>query len=339
MNDNVIVIGAGVSGLSLARQLSASGACAVRLIEKSQGVGGRCASRRVDGLPVDHGVAVLHGASDTFQRELKSIVDCTLIDGWPWRVVGPGTPCQPQAFRTQSSRAAVVQGVNALPKHLAAGLNIARGTMVHTIRLDGGRFVVSTDKGGESAGTLVITCPVDQTRKLLEPLAATSPQVRAVLQVLQSVFMMPSLTVLAGYDRPPDPDWHIMLPGPDSALHSVINDSSKRDARSQVIVCQASARYSRAHLEADPARWSAELLADASALLGDWVQHPRWQQHHRWRYARVQRGHELSHPVLIDLPGGARLALCGEAFNPRGGVEGAFLSGIELAQRLGSDPS
>jgi len=38
--------------------------------------------------------------------------------------------------------------------------------------------------------------------------------------------------------------------------------------------------------------------------------------------------------VLLRWPGGAGLGLCGEAFHPAGGAEGAYLSGLELAERL-----
>ena len=50
-----------------------------------------------------------------------------------------------------------------------------------------------------------------------------------------------------------------------------------------------------------------------------------------------QRGSELSHPALLRFRDGALLGLCGEAFNPAGGVEGAYLSGLELAQRIAWD--
>ena len=41
--------------------------------------------------------------------------------------------------------------------------------------------------------------------------------------------------------------------------------------------------------------------------------------------------------MLLSWPGGQRLGLCGEAFNPAGGVEGAYLSGIKLAERIIDD--
>jgi predicted NAD/FAD-dependent oxidoreductase len=123
----------------------------------------------------------------------------------------------------------------------------------------------------------------------------------------------------------------------------LINDSSKRvagpegEGPRQTLVIQGSPAYSRRELESEPSRWADALLEAAAGELGDWVKQPAWRQEHRWRYARTQLGDELSHPVLLAWEGGAQLGLCGEAFNPVGGVEGAYLSGLELAGRISAD--
>jgi len=141
--------------------------------------------------------------------------------------------------------------------------------------------------------------------------------------------------VLAGYERPTATDWHLRLPGPRSIIHSLINDSSKRgEDANQTLVIQGRPDYSRRELESEPERWASALLDAAADQLGPWVGGHAWMQTHCWRHARVQRGDELSHPVLLRLLGGGALGLAGEAFNPRGGAEGAFLSGLELAGRL-----
>ena len=51
---DVVVVGAGVAGLQCARRLRDAGLQVV-VLDKARGVGGRVATRRVDGQPVDHG--------------------------------------------------------------------------------------------------------------------------------------------------------------------------------------------------------------------------------------------------------------------------------------------
>jgi predicted NAD/FAD-dependent oxidoreductase len=51
---DIAIVGACVSGLTLARALALRGRAPV-IFERERGVGGRCATRRVEGQPVDHG--------------------------------------------------------------------------------------------------------------------------------------------------------------------------------------------------------------------------------------------------------------------------------------------
>lgn len=338
----IVIVGGGVSGLSLARRLKLDGRPA-RLLEKSRGVGGRCATRRVEGLPVDHGVPLLHGRSDAFLDAMAALNACRPIRDWPYHVQGAGTPCQPQAYHSFSFRLGVEEGVNAFPRQLARGLDVELRTRVSAIARDedGWRLTCEGADGPTErrACTLVLTAPVPQTIELLRPLAADSREVEGVVELLRRIFVLPCLTVLAGYELPPEPpQWHLHLPGPGSILHTVINDSSKRPGADQlVLVHQATPEFSREHLEDPPEQWSAALLEQAARSIGAWAGAPRWQHSHRWAYARLQRGDELARPVLLSWPGGQRLGLCGEAFNPAGGVEGAYLSGIKLAERIIDD--
>lgn len=336
----LLVVGAGVAGLSLARALARRGA-SVRVLEKSRGLGGRCATRRVDGQPVDHGTPMLHGRAAPFVEELLAFsasAGVTPLFDWPHHLRGAGTPCQPQAYRGAGVRLAVREGVSSLAKHLARqpGVELELETRVERIAPVAGGFRLETSRGERRAATLILTPPVDQALELLEPLGAVGgEELRALCETLRTVHTLPCLTLLAGYRDAPALDFHLRLPGPPSPIHSLVHDSSKREASAlATLVVQAQPVFSRARLEEPEERWAPELLAACAELLGGWAARPAWQQAHRWRYARVARGSELSHASLLRFPGGARLGLCGDGFHPAGGVEGAYLSGLELATRI-----
>jgi renalase len=84
----------------------------------------------------------------------------------------------------------------------------------------------------------------------------------------------------------------------------------------------------------EEAGWPDLVLAEAGRLLGPWATTPQHLHPHRWRYARSDPSAELAGPLVIPLPGGGRLGICGDRFAPGGGVEAAWISGTEVGRRL-----
>jgi len=329
----VVVVGAGVSGLACASALSASGKRVV-VLERARGLGGRCATQRVDGQPVDFGVAFLHGRDPGFLAALEA-VPSSALPGWPRDIYGTGSPCQPEAFAPGERRLAFAEGAAAFPKNLARGLEVRLQTRV--VGLESGEGVVALrleDGSALEASTAVLALAAEETLALLGTMVArplSLESARALLAMSQS---QACLALIAAYPAgAPAPTWHVSYPEDSRVLQLAIHDSSKR-ARPGFLamVYQAHPRWSREHLE-DPA-WPHTLLAEAARLYGSWAAAPRLTQTHCWRHARNDLAAELSGPMLLDLPGGARLGLAGDRFAPGGGIEAAWTSGRRLAERI-----
>jgi predicted NAD/FAD-dependent oxidoreductase len=337
MHTNHLVVGAGVAGLTCARELARAGH-SVRVIEKARGVGGRCATRRVEGQPVDFGPVFLHGSDPGFEADLRSIPAVTLLEDWPTRRRGAGKPCQHEAFSTTEKRFAIAEGLTAFPKHLAQGIDVRLQTRVTELQWSESTGLRLVTEGGDAWDTmsLVLAVPVEQLLPFVWPLAKQSEEIEAVATLLDMMSSLPCLTLMAGYDRSvPEPDWDVLYPERTEALMLVSHDSSKRrEPKQRVLVMQASPGWSRRHLDAKPEDWSATLLAEAAEVVGPWAARPTWTQPHRWRYSRVDLGNELSGPVRIELPGGASIGMAGDMFAPGGGAEAAYCAGRTLARRL-----
>lgn len=335
MEHEVIVIGGGVAGLQCARELQRAGR-EVRVLERARGVGGRCATRRFDGQPIDFGPLFLHGHAQAFLQSVSEVQGVVLPSPWPSRVQGEGQPCQPDAFMPAEQRAVIPEGLSAFPKHLAAGLDVRLQTRVQRISLAGNLFSLGTEAGETFlCRDLVLALALEETQALLATLEPRSELAspRALLGMFASV---PSLTLLAAYSpEMAAPDWDILYPGESESLQLIAQDSRKRDQPKHLtLVLQARPRWSRERLATAEESWSGELLGAASGLLGDWVLRPLWTSSHRWLHARVDRGNELARPLLVRFQGGPRLGLAGDVFAPGGGVQAAWLSGSALAQRL-----
>ncbi|MEO7327545.1 MAG: FAD-dependent oxidoreductase [Minicystis sp.] len=337
-DQRVIVVGAGIAGLSAARAL-ADGGAAVQVLERARGVGGRVATRRFDEQPVDFGVAFFHGRDPAFLAALAE-VPATLLPGWPTEIHGAGRPCQPEAFAADERRLAFAEGLTAFPKHLARGLDVRTSTRVTALSLTATQIRLELE-GAEAleARTVLVCLSTEQARTLLATVPEPPSSVRSALALLDMMGFEPCLALIAGYPLDaPEPPAHVSYPEDSLVLQLMVHDSSKRVApTARVMVYQALPRWSHAHLD-DP-DWPAALLAEAARLLGPWAAAPQFTHPHRWRHARTNRGSELMAPLLVHLPGGQRLGLAGELFAPGGGVEAAWVSGLGLARRaLAEEP-
>jgi renalase len=330
------VVGAGISGLACARALEAAGRSPV-VFERSRGVGGRCATRRVSGQPVDHGAAFLHGSDPGFLAAIRSVPGATVLPGWPREIEGAGPPCLPKAFEPLERRLAYADGLTAFPKSLARGLDVRRETPVVALSGASGGVLVHTERGGATwARSVVLAVPAPTAMKLLLPLADGGRDAAAVGALLGMIGSQACLTVLAGYPLDASgPPWDMGFPEDSAIVQMISHDSAKRTAPGFVVlVVQARPCWSRVNLEAPEDEWVAGLVGEAARVVGAWAGKPSWVQAHRWRFARSDRGSELKQPLCLRVRGGGRVLVTGESFAPGGGIEAAWLAGNASARRL-----
>jgi hypothetical protein len=330
---DVIVVGAGVAGLQCARRLRQSGAD-VLVLDRADKVGGRCATRWHDGEPFDYGPQFLHGSDDGFLSALAA-VPARSIAGWPRRIEGSGTPCQPDAFAPGEDRLAFGEGLHELPRSLAQGLTARLGCQVTAVSAAGGVVSVQSTAGDEFRGRdLVLALALEQALPFLRMLPAAGG-LDGVLALLGMFASSPCLAVAAGYPGPVSaPAWDILYPEDEPALLLVGHDSAKRTGtRQTVLVCQGSARWSRARFDAPREEWGRELLGIVARRVGQWASRPAWVHAHRWRYSRLDRANELAAPLELHVEG-SRVGVAGDLFSPGGGVQAAWISGDRLGARL-----
>ena len=132
----VAVIGAGISGLILARTLADAGV-AVTVFEKSRGVGGRMATRRTqDGLRFDHGAQYFTVRDPRSQRFLNAWQADGIVQPWKGRIVSlrNGTV---EYEKTPTNRFVAGPGMNAVCKQLG----VCPSTPICGLFADGGFWV------------------------------------------------------------------------------------------------------------------------------------------------------------------------------------------------------
>lgn len=330
---DIVVVGAGIAGLSFARAVKNQGR-EVLIVERSRALGGRCATWRHAGIPLDYGVPFLHGRSPFFWQTIDQLMAEDVLPGWPERVEGEGPTCQPRALDSGVRRAALRGGMNTLAKKLAGGIEIVRESEVVSLKLRNGTFGLEAGGFFITARTLVLAAANGQSLRLLKN-SEFFEETAGAIALFGLAPALPSHSLLVCYDAPAaQPAWDLLLPNDSNAIQLVSNESSKSAPQQKLCLCiQARPPWSRAHLESPANEWSHELLREVQPYLGDWALKPDWQRPHRWREARLDNASRLRQPLhqVID---GCKLGVIGEYFDPAGGLEGAFLSGRLLADLI-----
>lgn len=327
----VAVIGAGMAGATCARRLSDAGA-EVHLFEKSRGVGGRMATRRIrwtDEAGVEHDAAFDHGApgfsvrSAAFAKFLdRAVQDDGLLRWNPEMAGGSFVPLDGFESWVPSP------DMPALCRRLTHALPIRFSQAIDALDLqpEGWRVQSSGEALGRHFSHVVLAMPPSQAAELL------APHRRDWAQRARQRRMLPCWTLIGVADRPvAPPSWDVAWPlnGP---LAWIIRNECKPGrawSRRQLHwVAHAHAAWSETHLDAPADAVHAALLS----ALGDFLaQVPTWRfsQVHRWRYASVARP-DASALAPFWFDPGLGLGVCGD-FLGGAGVEGAWSSGDALA--------
>jgi renalase len=330
---DVLVIGAGIAGLSFARTIKQQGR-EVLILERSRAVGGRCATWRHADMAMDYGVPFLHARSPLFWHTVDQMLGADVLSGWPERVQGNGPTCQPRALDPGVRHAALRGGLNTLAKKLAEGIEILRESEVTNIKTIQGNFQLSGANFSLSTQTLILAAANSESLRLLKDSDFGSSTAGA-MALFGLAPTLPTLSLLVCYDIPPEqPAWELLLPETSASIQLISNESSKNAAVQKIGLCiQARPAWSRQRLNSPTEEWTYDILRDAVQYLGDWVMKPDWQRPHRWLDSRLDSASRLRGPLLQKIAG-CKLGIIGEYFNPAGGLEGAFLSGRHLADLL-----
>ncbi|WP_304616032.1 NAD(P)/FAD-dependent oxidoreductase [Paracoccus sp. (in: a-proteobacteria)] len=301
---DVIVVGAGITGISCARLLAQAGR-RVLVLDKGRRIGGRMATRRLpDRMILDHGAQYLRPRTPGFAALLAEAgshaAPWPLDDG----VVHVGQP-----------------GMSGLVRHLAEGLEVRQSAQVTALApLDDGWRVMLGDQAVD-ARHLVLTIPPAQARALLGA-------DHALADALSRVAMLPSITLMAVLDRAAARPF-VTRKG-EGALAWIAQDSAKpgrpQDGPTGWVV-QSDPAFSAVHIDLPFDALAAMLAPMLLKAIGAQPEHLLQAVAHRWLYAQVDV--PLGQPFLRQ---GALWVGGDWCLGPR--AEDGFHSGQAIAQDL-----
>jgi predicted NAD/FAD-dependent oxidoreductase len=311
---DVAVIGAGLAGLSCAKRLHSQGKRVI-VLDKSRGVGGRVATRRLYETRIDHGL-VSFAIQGTHTEALlqDETIQATLR---PWE-----------------NGWVVPLGNTAVLKRLAVELEIQTRycvTELNHARAGWELRGATSDAAVIRARGLVIAIPAPQAIALLATLMPSQSQ-QDILQCLDRVRFDPCMTVMLGYPLSLGeqlPRRGVVAEG-NAPLRMVIEDSSKRPNPAQLTLClHSTPEFAQQYV--DRHDWETAI----QPLIQQWItqggpafQMPLWSQGHRWRYGFTQQALGMA---CVGQRWPAPLVCCGD-WCLGAQIEAAIASGVAASE-------
>jgi renalase len=322
-----LVVGAGLSGLTAARALSDAGRSPV-VVDKGRGLGGRLATRRIQGIRMDHGAQFFTAEDAWFLEQVSAWREAGLLQEWSEDF--PSEREVEPAMRGVKYRGS--EGMTSIAKHLGDGLNIERSCRLTRVRWRDEFWEVETEVGTRlQAYSMILTPPVPQIMVLLETGRVELPEAwEAALAGVRYAPCLAALVLLDGPSRVPQ-SGGIWLKEPmkwmaDNTLKGIQVEPVDPAGRAGVTI-HSGAAFAVKHWDNDPAEVAKHMCGLVEPWLGSGVLE---RQLHRWLYAQVVKG--IPSPCLaLETPG--PLILAGDAFG-KGGVEGAVMSGWAAAEKI-----
>ncbi len=327
MKPRIAIIGAGISGLTLARNLVED--ADVHVFEKARGVGGRMSTRHAEPFYFDHGTQFFTARSQAFQHFIAPMVEMGLIAPWSGNVITIQEDRSIEDRPWLEPHYVAVPHMNSLCKHLATGMPMSLSTELAPLQAkqaDGWHLM---DKEGKALGVfdwVISTAPPVQTKQLFG-------------QHLQAYCLPPEpaligcYTLMMGLNKPWDKPWMAAKVHANPIEWMAVNSTKPgRNSAITSIVAHSNNAWAQAHIDDDLNEIGEFLRKEVESISAIDVRDLDYFSCHRWRYALVSEPGELA--PFFDSTNG--LASTGD-WCTASRIEEAWLNAMKLAYSVKAD--
>jgi len=323
---DILVIGAGMSGLIAATELQKSG-FKVACVEKARGSGGRLSSKRIKSektgemISFDLGCPSFDAQTGLFKAHVESWLSLGVAKVW-------------HDSETEGVQYLATPRSSSITRYLADQLDVHFSTRITEVRKEKGQWLIYTGELDHrvffaQAKHIVFATPPQQAADLL-------PENHPFIAALSQPILLPQWVLMLNVKGSLGLN-HDDYTFTDSIISRLSLEAGKPDRNEtkthQVWVLQANTTWTEVNLETDKVKLEHELIAELATITGLPINVDDAYLH-RWLYSVAQMNGLSGKLFLNDANG---IWLCGDYLadsQTLSGVEAAFVSAHELVKNF-----
>ncbi len=321
---NVAVIGAGITGVTLANILKKK--VTITVFEKSRGVGGRMATRRAEPYQFNHGAQYFKVENKEFEYFLQPLMSNKIIKPLESnqieilnKKVIKSTKIYNKKYYTAESK------MNSVVKYLINNNFFIKllCKIEKTIKENDKWFVIDSDKVYYGPyDWLFITIPPYQATEILNDNFK-------FLDILKKIKMRSCYSLMLGFDKVKEFDFDSALFLDEDVQWLSIRRKIIENKEYYNLLINSSYNFAEQNINGSKDKISDYLIKKVSDILKCQLNNYEYKDLHFWRYAMSEKNNNLGSLLDEDL----KIIVCGD-WCMNGKVEGGFLSAKDAVNKL-----
>ena len=321
---NVAVIGAGITGITLANLLQKK--VNLTVFEKSRGVGGRMATRRAEPYQFNHGAQYFKIENKEFKNFLQPLIQNKIIKHLEAnhieilnKEVIKRTKTYNKIYYTPVSK------MNSVVKYLINNNFFIKllCKIDKTIKENDKWFIIDSDKASYGPyDWLFITIPPNQALEILY-------NNFKFLDIIKKIKMRSCYSLMLGFDKIKEFDFDTALFLDEDVRWLSIRKKIIENKKYYNLLINSSHNFAEKNVNGSKDKISDYLIKQVSDIIKYELNNYEHKALHFWKYAMSEKNNNLGSLLDEDL----KVIVCGD-WCMNGKVEGGFLSAKDAAKKL-----
>ena len=321
---NVAVIGAGITGATLANLLKKK--VTITIFEKSRGVGGRMATRRADPYQFNHGAQYFKVKNKEFKNFLQPLMlnkiikplEANQIEILNKKIIKSTKICNKKYFTAESKMNSVVKYFINNNFSIKLLCKIEK-----TVKENDKWFVIDSDQVSYGPyDWLFITIPPYQATEILYDNFK-------FLDIIKNIKMRSCYSLMLGFDKIKEFNFDTALFLDEDVAWLFIRKKIFKNKKYYNLLINSSYNFAEKNINSSKDELSDYLIKQVSDILKYDLNNFKHKALHFWKYAMSEKNNNLGSLIDEDL----KVVVCGD-WCMNGRIEGGFLSAKDAANKV-----